>query len=62
MGYKTIKGPVELTGMKFRGCSVISLFLIEPVSRKIVRVQSLGKFDDGDRDNFYSLLEGDGVG
>ncbi|ETT77193.1 hypothetical protein C173_05116 [Paenibacillus sp. FSL R7-277] len=29
---------------------------------QFVRVQALGKFDDEDRDNFYSLLEGDGVG
>ncbi|MNI60463.1 hypothetical protein D3C76_154080 [compost metagenome] len=27
-----------------------------------VRVHILGKFDDEDRDNFYSLLESDGVG
>ncbi|WP_337104086.1 hypothetical protein [Paenibacillus sp. YIM B09110] len=27
-----------------------------------VRVRSLGKFDNEDRDNFYSLLESDGVG
>lgn len=29
---------------------------------QFVRVRALGKFDDEDRDNFYSLLEGDGVG
>ncbi|MFB7817649.1 hypothetical protein ACFC0X_26190 [Paenibacillus chitinolyticus] len=29
---------------------------------EFVRVRSLGKFDDEDRDNFYSLLESDGVG
>ncbi|WP_058300653.1 hypothetical protein [Gorillibacterium timonense] len=29
---------------------------------EFVRVRTLGKFDDEDRDNFYSLLEGDGVG
>ncbi|MEK3884804.1 hypothetical protein [Paenibacillus sp. PL2-23] len=29
---------------------------------EIVRVRSLGKFDDEDRDHFYSLLESDGVG
>lgn len=27
-----------------------------------VKVRGLGKFDDQDRDNFYSLLESDGVG
>ncbi|WP_410768787.1 hypothetical protein [Fontibacillus sp. BL9] len=27
-----------------------------------VRVRALGKFDDQDRDNFYSLLESDGIG
>ncbi|MBH5318764.1 hypothetical protein I6N90_13235 [Paenibacillus sp. GSMTC-2017] len=29
---------------------------------EIVRVRTLGTFDDEDRDNFYSLLESDGVG
>ncbi|KWX75122.1 hypothetical protein [Paenibacillus jilunlii] len=29
---------------------------------EFVRVRTLGKFDDEDRDNFYSLLESDGVG
>jgi hypothetical protein len=29
---------------------------------ELVRVRTLGKFDDEDRDNFYSLLESDGVG
>ena len=29
---------------------------------EFVRERSLGKFDDRDRDNFYSLLESDGVG
>lgn len=29
---------------------------------EFVWVRSLGKFDDEDRDNFYSLLESDGVG
>lgn len=29
---------------------------------EFVRVQVLGKFDNEDRDNFYSLLESDGVG
>ncbi|KQO18428.1 hypothetical protein [Paenibacillus sp. Leaf72] len=29
---------------------------------EFVRVGTLGKFDDEDRDNFYSLLESDGVG
>lgn len=29
---------------------------------EFVRVRALGKFDDEDRDNFYSLLESDGVG
>lgn len=29
---------------------------------EFVRVRPLGKFDDEDRDNFYSLLESDGVG
>ncbi|MFC3799227.1 hypothetical protein [Cohnella sp. GCM10012308] len=27
-----------------------------------VKIRSLGKFDDEDRDHFYSLLESDGVG
>lgn len=29
---------------------------------EFVRIRILGKFDDEDRDNFYSLLESDGVG
>lgn len=29
---------------------------------EFIRVRALGKFDDEDRDNFYSLLESDGVG
>ncbi|CAM4474491.1 hypothetical protein [Paenibacillus typhae] len=29
---------------------------------EFVRVSTLGRFDDRDRDNFYSLLERDGVG
>ncbi|MWC29132.1 hypothetical protein [Paenibacillus sp. MMS18-CY102] len=29
---------------------------------EFVRIRALGKFDDEDRDNFYSLLESDGVG
>lgn len=29
---------------------------------EFVKVQSLGKFDNEDRDNFYSLSESDGVG
>ena len=29
---------------------------------EFVRVRTLGKFDDEDRHNFYSLLESDGVG
>ncbi|MFC5702747.1 hypothetical protein ACFPVX_15705 [Cohnella faecalis] len=29
---------------------------------EFVRVRTLGKFDDEDRDHFYSLLESDGVG
>jgi len=29
---------------------------------EFVKVRTLGKFDDEDRDNFYSLLESDGVG
>ncbi|WP_042162143.1 hypothetical protein [Paenibacillus gorillae] len=29
---------------------------------EFVKVRSLGKFDNEDRDNFYSLLESDGVG
>ncbi|MHA6481685.1 hypothetical protein ACX1C1_07255 [Paenibacillus sp. strain BS8-2] len=29
---------------------------------EFVRVRALGKFDDEDRDHFYSLLESDGVG
>ncbi|ANY66041.1 hypothetical protein BBD42_05885 [Paenibacillus sp. BIHB 4019] len=29
---------------------------------EFVRIRVLGKFDDEDRDNFYSLLESDGVG
>lgn len=29
---------------------------------EFVRVQTIGKFDDEDRDHFYSLLESDGVG
>lgn len=29
---------------------------------EFIRVQTLGKFDNEDRDNFYSLLESDGVG
>ncbi|MEK4325481.1 hypothetical protein MKX70_06360 [Paenibacillus sp. FSL R7-0312] len=29
---------------------------------ELVRVRTLGQFDDEDRDNFYSLLESDGVG
>lgn len=29
---------------------------------EMVRVRALGRFDEEDRDNFYSLLESDGVG
>jgi len=29
---------------------------------EFVKVLTIGKFDDEDRDNFYSLLESDGVG
>lgn len=29
---------------------------------EIVKVRTLGQFDDDDRDYFYSLLEDDGVG
>jgi hypothetical protein len=29
---------------------------------EIVRVRTIGKFDDEDRDNFYSLLESDDAG
>ncbi|NQX61764.1 hypothetical protein [Paenibacillus qinlingensis] len=29
---------------------------------EFVRVRALGKFDDEEGDNFYSLLESDGVG
>ncbi|GAA3410633.1 hypothetical protein ACFFNY_21275 [Paenibacillus hodogayensis] len=29
---------------------------------EFVRIRTLGKFDDEDRDHFYSLLESDGVG
>jgi len=29
---------------------------------EFVKIRTLGKFDDEDRDNFYSLLESDGVG
>lgn len=29
---------------------------------EVVKVRTLGHFDDEDRDNFYSLLESDGVG
>ncbi|MDR6552371.1 hypothetical protein [Paenibacillus qinlingensis] len=29
---------------------------------EFVRVRALGKFDNEDRDHFYSLLESDGVG
>lgn len=29
---------------------------------EFVRVRPLGKFDNEDRDNFYNLLESDGVG
>jgi hypothetical protein len=29
---------------------------------EFVRIRTLGKFDNEDRDNFYSLLESDGVG
>ncbi|GED57201.1 hypothetical protein BFO01nite_13330 [Brevibacillus formosus] len=29
---------------------------------EFVRIRTLGQFDDEDRDNFYSLLERDGVG
>ncbi|MBJ6362561.1 hypothetical protein ACFOQM_14955 [Paenibacillus sp. GCM10012307] len=29
---------------------------------EFVRVRTLGKFDNEDRDHFYSLLESDGVG
>lgn len=29
---------------------------------EFVRERTLGKFDDEDRDNFYCLLESDGVG
>jgi hypothetical protein len=29
---------------------------------EFVRVRTLGKFDDKDRDNFYSLLESDDLG
>ncbi|WP_141503876.1 hypothetical protein [Paenibacillus luteus] len=29
---------------------------------EFVRIRALGKFDNEDRDNFYSLLESDGVG
>ncbi|MBA2941883.1 hypothetical protein HZF08_26695 [Paenibacillus sp. CGMCC 1.16610] len=29
---------------------------------EFVRIRAIGKFDNEDRDNFYSLLESDGVG
>ncbi|MBY9078772.1 hypothetical protein KIH86_28160 [Paenibacillus sp. HN-1] len=29
---------------------------------EFIRVRTLGQFDDEDRDNFYDLLESDGVG
>ncbi|MCP3806624.1 hypothetical protein ACYCSE_08915 [Paenibacillus sp. SEL1] len=29
---------------------------------EFVKIRTLGKFDNEDRDNFYSLLESDGVG
>ncbi len=29
---------------------------------EVVKVRTLGTFDDEDRDHFYSLLESDGVG
>lgn len=29
---------------------------------EFVKVRTIGKFDDEDRDHFYSLLESDGVG
>ncbi|MFF2483768.1 hypothetical protein [Paenibacillus sp. NPDC058071] len=29
---------------------------------EFIKVRSLGKFDNEDRDHFYSLLESDGVG
>ncbi|MNB72210.1 hypothetical protein D3C75_187940 [compost metagenome] len=29
---------------------------------EFIRVRTLGQFDDEDRDNFYDLLENDGVG
>lgn len=29
---------------------------------EFIKVRTLGKFDNEDRDNFYSLLETDGVG
>ncbi|MFD0960707.1 hypothetical protein [Paenibacillus chungangensis] len=29
---------------------------------EIVRIRTLGQFDNDDRDHFYSLLESDGVG
>jgi hypothetical protein len=31
-------------------------------AHEYVKVRTLGKFDNEDRDNFYSLLESDGVG
>jgi hypothetical protein len=31
-------------------------------AHEYVKVRSLGKFDNDDRDDFYSLLESDGVG
>ncbi|MEK3826144.1 MULTISPECIES: hypothetical protein [Paenibacillus] len=43
-----------------------SLFYGEEIDlfggHEMVKVRTLGKFDDEDRDNFYSLLESDGVG
>lgn len=29
---------------------------------EVIKVKTLGKFDNEDRDNFYDLLESDGVG
>ncbi|PSK07271.1 hypothetical protein C7R92_21115 [Brevibacillus porteri] len=46
----------------FSSCVLCFRSIIPLTLQIFVRIRTLGKFGDEDRNNFYSLLESDGVG
>ncbi|WP_019914627.1 hypothetical protein [Paenibacillus sp. HW567] len=57
-GYMELNGDGNMIALYNRYGEEISMY----GGHEFIKVRSLGKFDNEDRDNFYSLLETDGVG